>query len=199
MDRQAWDERYTGEALLWSAEPNRFLIGEVDGLEPGRALDLACGEGRNAVWLAQHGWEVTGVDFSAVALQKARGLTETRRVDVSWVLADVVEYVPTPAGYDLVLVFYLHLPADQRRRAFARAATAVDPGGTLLIVGHDMTNLTAGWGGPRDTAVLYTPDDVIGDIGDLEVIKAGRVERQVTTSDGPRTAIDLLVRATRPV
>ena len=72
MDRHDWDARYAGEQLVWSAEPNRFLVAEVDGLTPGRALDVACGEGRNAIWLAEQGWTVTGVDFSPVALDKAR-------------------------------------------------------------------------------------------------------------------------------
>ncbi len=74
MDRNAWDERYAGDELVWSAQPNRFLVAEVETLPPGRALDLACGEGRNAVWLAERGWDVTGVDFSNAGIDKARRL-----------------------------------------------------------------------------------------------------------------------------
>jgi SAM-dependent methyltransferase len=83
MDRQQWDERYMTDELIWRAEPNRFLVEEVARMKPGRALDLACGEGRNALWLAERGWQVTGVDFSPVGLAKARRLAVVRRVDVS--------------------------------------------------------------------------------------------------------------------
>ncbi|HEY5011897.1 MAG TPA: class I SAM-dependent methyltransferase [Acidimicrobiia bacterium] len=197
MDSHAWDERYGGDELVWSAEPNRFLVAEVEGLAPGRALDLACGEGRNAIWLAEHGWTVVGVDFSGAGLEKARRLAAARGASLRWRLADVTEYEPPPEGFDLVIVMYLHLPPGPRRTAFGRAAAAVAPGGTLLVVGHDITNPDAGWGGPRDTTVLYGPDDVVADIEGLEIVKATRIERPVATDEGEKTAIDVLVRGTR--
>jgi SAM-dependent methyltransferase len=197
MDRLGWDERYAGDELVWTAEPNRFLVAEVEGLTPGRALDLACGEGRNAVWLAERGWAVTGVDFSTVGLDKARRLADARHVSVQWERADVTEYQPPAEGFDLVIVMYLHLPESSRRIAFRRAAGAVAPGGTLLVVGHDSTNPNEGWGGPQDSAVLYGPDDVVADVDGLDIVKAERVRRPVQTGDGERTAIDVLVRAVR--
>ena len=198
MDSHAFDARYAAAELVWSAEPNRFLVAEVSDLAPGRALDVACGEGRNAIWLAERGWDVTGADFSPTALDKARRLADGRGVTVRWLLADAVTDPVEPAAFDLVAVFYLQLPSEQRRTAFAAAAHAVAPGGTLVVVGHDTTNLTGGWGGPRDAAVLYSPDDVVADIDGLEVVKAERVERPVLTDDGPKTAIDVLVRAIKP-
>jgi SAM-dependent methyltransferase len=198
MDADGWNARYEAAGLVWSAEPNQFLVAEVTDLRAGRALDVACGEGRNAIWLAEQGWDVTGVDFSPVAIDKARRLAEARGVTVTWLLADVVTDLPQPAAFDLVAVFYLQLACQPRRTAFAAAAAAVAPGETLLLVGHDTTNLTEGWGGPVDPAVLYGPADVVADIGGLEIVKAVRVERPVVTDDGPRTAIDVLVRAIRP-
>jgi SAM-dependent methyltransferase len=198
MDHLGWDERYAVDELIWTAEPNRFLVAEVDGLTPARALDLACGEGRNAVWLAERGWAVTGVDFSAVGLDKARRLADARHVSAQWKRADVTEYQPPAEGFDLVIVMYLHLPEASRRTAFRRAAGAVAPGGTLLVVGHDRTNPNEGWGGPKDTAVLYGPDDLVADVEGLDLVKAERVRRPVQTDDGERTAIDVLVRAVRP-
>src|SRR5690606_6006021 len=124
--------RYATSELIWTADPNRFLVDEVRGLAPGRALDVAAGEGRNAVWLARHGWQVTAVDFSDVGLDKARQLAERAGVSVDLVCADATN--PIDATFDLVVVLYLHLPADQRRRAYRNAADAVAPGGTLLIV-----------------------------------------------------------------
>jgi SAM-dependent methyltransferase len=197
MDHLGWDERYAVDELVWTAEPNRLLVAEVDGLAPGRALDLACGEGRNAVWLAERGWAVTGVDFSAVGLDKARRLADTRHVSVQWERADITEYQPPAEGFDLVIVMYLHLPEASRRVAFRRAAGAVAPGGTLLVVGHDNTNPNEGWGGPKNTAVLYGPDDIIADVAALDIVKAERVRRPIQTDDGERTAIDVLVRAVR--
>jgi len=197
VDSNVWDERYAGDDLVWSAEPNRFFVAEAETLPPGRALDLACGEGRNAVWLAERGWDVTGVDFSNVGLDKARRLADARGVSVHWELADVTEYMPAPESFGLVIVMYLHLPQAARRVAFRHAAAAVAAGGSLLVVGHDITNPSEGWGGPRDTAVLYGPDDVVADLVGLETVKAERVRRPVPTDDGEKIAIDVLVRATR--
>jgi len=197
MDRQDWDERYAGEELLWQADPNRFLVSEVADLAPGRALDVACGEGRNAVWLASQGWTVTGVDFSAVALDKARRLAADRGVAVEWVNADLLDWDPAADRYDLVVVLYLHLPAEQRRAVHARAASALAPGATLLVVGHDLANLANGHGGPQDPAVLFTPADVAADLAELDVVRAESVRRPVITDDGEVVAIDALVRAVR--
>ena len=196
LDREGWNRRYAGSELLWSARPNRFLEAEAGNLRPGRALDLACGEGRNAVWLAEQGWQVTGVDFSEVALTKAARLAEERGVAVDWVLADLYEHVPPARAFDLVAVLYLHLPAPERKRALGHAADAVAPGGHALIVGHDLSNIEDGHGGPQDPAILFTPDDVAAELTGLSVERAQRVRRPVGSAGGVE-AIDALVLATR--
>ena len=198
MDSVEWDRRYAGSELLWTGEPNRFLVSEAAGLRPGRALDLACGEGRNAVWLARQGWQVTGVDFSAVALEKARRLAEASAVEAEWVVADLCEYRPEERAFDLVIVFYLQVPASQRREIVRAAVAAVAPAGTFLLVAHDSSNIEHGHGGPQEPAVLYSADDVVLDLGDLRIERAERVERPVETVDGERVALDALVRASRP-
>ena len=198
MNREHWDERYGTEELIWKAEPNRFLVEELDALVPGRALDVACGEGRNAVWLASKGWRVTGADFSRAGLAKAQRLATDRGVEVTWVEADVVEWRPATASFDLVVVMYLHLPAEQRRRALAHAAAALAPGGVLLVVGHDTSNLLKGTGGPQDPAVLFTPEEIVEDLSGLQIERAEQVKRTVVTDAGEATAIDALVRAVRP-
>jgi SAM-dependent methyltransferase len=197
VQREDWDRRHAEAGLLFGAEPNRFLVAEVEGLEPGRALDLACGAGRNAVWLAERSWAVTAADFSEVAIENARVLAAERGVEVEWLVADLLEWRPPSRAFDLVVVLYLQLPAGERRRVLASAAEAVAPGGTLLVVGHDLENLNGGWGGPRDPAVLFTPDDVAGELPGLEVEKAERVLRPVQTDEGEVQAIDALVRARR--
>jgi SAM-dependent methyltransferase len=199
MDRHDWDARYRAAELVWSAGPNQFVVAELEHLAPGRALDLACGEGRNAIWLAEQGWTVTGVDFSEVALEKARRIAATRNVTIEWELADVTDYSPPAEQFDLVIVLYLHLPATQRRVVFERAAAAVAPGGTFLVVGHDSTNPASGWGGPQDPDVLYGPEDISVDVDGIHILKAERVERHIRTDEGDKVAIDALLRATRAV
>lgn len=199
MDRDAWNERYEAADLVWTAEPNRTFAAEVGALEPGTALDLGAGEGRNTIWLAEQGWAATAVDFSDVALARARQLAGERGVHIETVVADVTTHVPPAGAYDLVAVVYLHLPDRERRQVHQRAAAALAAGGTLIVLGHDTTNLTDGHGGPQDAAVLYTPDDVVADLDGtgLAVIKAERVHRPVTTPEGDRTAVDALVIARR--
>ncbi len=200
MDSQAWDRRYGGRDLVWSAEPNRFVVAELATNAPGRALDLGCGEGRNAIWLAERGWEVTGVDFSEVALAKAHGLAAARGVRARWVNADLLVYRPEPEAFDLVLLAYLQLPAVDRRAVVQAAAAAVAPGGTLLIVGHDSSNLDRGYGGPADPALLYTAGDLAADLEStgVHLVRADRLERPVAIPGGERIALDVLVRARRP-
>jgi SAM-dependent methyltransferase len=195
MDRDAWDARYRQAGLLWSAAPNRFVAGALADLAPGRALDLACGEGRNALWLAENGWRVTAVDFSPVALAKGRAAAEPRGMDIAWIEADALAYEPEPAAYDAVLVAYLHLPADDLRAVLRKAVTAVAPGGTLLVVGHDATNPDEGTGGPQDPSVLYTAETVAAHLAPLRVESARREYRPVEGASRP--AIDTLVIAVR--
>ena len=197
MDADAWDRRYEGTELLWSAQPNRFLVAEAQGLPPGRALDLACGEGRNAVWLAELRWEVAGVDFSPVAIGKAGQLAAARGVAGEFEVADLLVYEPAGQAFDLVIAFYLQVPAAARNVILRRAAAAVAPGGTFLLVAHDRSNLEEGYGGPREPSVLYTAGDVVADLDGLEVERAEPVLRPVETPEGERVAIDALVRARR--
>ena len=196
MQREDWDKRYASVENLWAVKPNRFLVAEVTGLKPGRALDLACGEGQNAIWLATLGWDVTGVDFSEVAIAKGRSRADRDGVRVEFVCADLLGYEPAAGAFDLVVVLYLHIPADGRGQVLARAAAALAPGGTFVLVGHDLTNLTDGVGGPSDPDLLCTPDQIASELPGLEIVKAERVLRDVAGEE--RDAIDALVRARRP-
>ena len=200
MDAGAWDDRYAAADQVWSTGPNAFVASELADVPPGAAVDVACGEGRNALWLAGRGWSVTGIDFSAVAVDRAR----SRDVDrtVTWVVGDALT-VDHP-DVDLAVLAYLQLPADQRRVAVRRAFGALNPGGTLFVVAHDSTNLTEGTGGPQDPAVLYSADDVLADLDgeSFDVVRTERVPRTVTKADDhggeqDSTAWDALVRLTR--
>jgi SAM-dependent methyltransferase len=199
VDSAEWDARYAATDLVWGLEPNRFVAAVLTGRVPGRALDLACGEGRNTIWLALQGWAAVGVDFSRTAIDRARQLAADAGVTTrtEFVVADVASELPesVPAGpFDAVVVAYLHLVPAQRRRALAFAAGRLAPGGLLLVVGHDLRNLTEGVGGPQDPAVLFTPEDVLADLTDI-LGDAWVVERaeQVHRVVGERTAVDALV------
>ena len=207
MDAKAWDQRYAASELVWSREPNQFVAAELADLAPGTAVDLAAGEGRNAIWLASRGWSATAVDFSQVALDKGARLADEVGIEldgtVSWVCADATIWQPAEP-VDLVVVAYLQLPAEDRRRAVRGAVTMLRPGGTLLLVAHDSTNLTEGTGGPQDPSVLMTADDVLDDLSglDVDVVRAERVAREVRSADEHggeerRTAWDCLVRVVR--
>lgn len=200
MDAQDWDARYASAELVWGARANRWVEAELADHPPGRALDLACGEGRNALWLAGRGWHVTAVDFSAVALDKGRTLEsaqdrEAPRVD--WVRASALDYRPAEP-VDLALLCYLQVTADERRQAITHAAAALAPGGVLLVVAHDSRNLREGTGGPQEPSVLYTAADVSADLADSGLM-VDRAEAVLRPVDGaPRPAIDALLRAHRP-
>lgn len=207
MDAEGWDRRYSGKDLVWGADPNRWVEQECAPLPAGRALDLACGEGRNAIWLARRGWRVTAVDFSQVAL--ARGAELAAASDgpgdggtIEWVRADVFTYAPEPKAYDLVVIAYLQVPPGPRRAVVRAAAQALAPGGRLVVVAHDSANLERGVGGPQDPDVLYTAQDLAGDLagtaGEPAVLRAEAVRRPVLTPDGERCAIDALFVASSP-
>mgnify|MGYP002652520904 CR=1 FL=1 len=197
VDAREWDRRYLESELIWGAPPNATVAEYTEDLPHGRALDLACGEGRHALWLAGKDWDVTAVDWSQVAIDKARTVAAKLRRHVrdrvEWIRTDVTE-AKFHGGFTLVLSAYLHLPGPQRRRMLDAAIEALEPSGTFLMLGHDTTNIERGVGGPQDPSILFTPDEVAAEIGDrLHIVTAQRVYRQ--TDDGE--AVDALVVATK--
>lgn len=189
MDAGGWDERYREKPLVWSVEPNRFVAEDLVGLEPGTALDVACGEGRNAVWLAEQGWETTGVDFSGVALDKARKMAAERGVEVEWIRADVTAWEPDRL-YDLVVIAYVHFPDRGWVDLVRRAASWVAPGGHLYLVGHDVA--TAGVSGPPDPDFLWDPETAAEAVAPLTLKRA---ERRVRKLEDGAEAMDTVVWA----
>jgi thioredoxin reductase/SAM-dependent methyltransferase len=145
-DRAWWEERYRTAPHLWSGKANDFLVAEAADLSPGRALDAGAGEGGDALWLAEQGWRVTAVDLSEVALERGAKVAQERGLGdrMEWRQADLAEQPPEPAAYDLVTSAFLHPPADVREKVIAGLAAAVAPGGTLLVVNHDPSDLALG-------------------------------------------------------
>ncbi|MFC4374105.1 class I SAM-dependent methyltransferase [Nocardia halotolerans] len=218
MDAADWDARYARSELVWGAPPNSTVVEHVYGLdrrvpllpdESGvapplpRALDLACGEGRHALWLATHGWEVTAVDFSQVGIDKGRTvaarLSRSVRSRVHWQTADItdLEAADITGPYELILMVFVHLPADERRELLHQLTAMLAPGGMLLVLGHASRNVTDGYGGPQEPEILFTPDDIRADLPSnaLTIKFAQEVFRP---TEGP-DAIDSLVVAERPL
>jgi SAM-dependent methyltransferase len=172
-----WDEIWSDHAGP-DAVPDKLLITQVQGLPPGRALDIGCGEGANAVWLAARGWRVTAVDFSEVAIERGTRLAAERAVEVNFVQADASAYRPEHQ-YDLITSFYIQLPPGQRASMLANAARALAPGGTLLFVSHDRSSPPDGWT-DEDLLTLTTHQEVASDLPGLEI------ERAFVFDHGPR-------------
>lgn len=202
MGAAEWDARYAGSELVWGAGANRFVVEHTADWPPGRAVDLACGEGRNALYLAGRGWQVTGVDFSTVAVEKARRLEQAVAdpgwAPVHWACADVTDYRPDPA--DLALLAYLHLPPESRRATLANAVGALAPGGRVLVIGHNTRNIAEGAGGPQDPEILYTAADIVTDLAAIDAALAvqAALEPLRAVPGAPRPAIDTVVLARRP-
>lgn len=196
--RESWNDRYAKSELVWGADPNRFVAEAFGEVEPrGRALDLACGEGRNTIWLAERGWKVTGVDFSRVAIERARRLAARRGVEVTFIEADVTTWLPEPRVHALVLVAYLQIPADDLQKVWADAAEALEEDGELFLIGHARRNLHEGVGGPRDPNVLWEPAVITKQLigAGFEVDLSGHVVR--SADESPQPAIDTRIRAYR--
>ena len=193
MDVAEWDERYRSHDHLWSVTPNLFVADRLSGMAPGRGLDLAAGEGRNAIWLASLGWEMTAVDFSEVAISKGKAQSEA----VDFVVADVRTW-ETEQSFDLVLIAYLHLVPGDYEAIVRRARDWLAPGGELFLIGHDVSNPTDGWGGPQYPELLWDVSEVLGWLDGLVIVEAEVVNRPVDTDEGRKYARDTLVRARTP-
>jgi len=200
VDAAAWDRRYSESARVWGDDPNIWVATELEGLTPGRALDLGAGEGRHAIWLARHGWQVQAVDFSAKGLETGRRHAEIEGVahQIQWTVADASTIELPDRSFDLVLVAYLQLSESQLRTAVTEAAHAIAPGGTFLLVNHDSANPEHGSGGPQNPQVLQAPGQVAGWLhkAGLDITAAETRSRPVF--GGLRPALDCVVLATVP-
>ncbi|MGH3471342.1 MAG: class I SAM-dependent methyltransferase [Nocardioidaceae bacterium] len=200
MEAKEWDERYRGADLVWGVGPNQFVREQCERLPVGAAVDLACGEGRNAIWLARLGWTVTGYDYSEAAIARAGELTAALPAETSgrltWAVHDVRSLELSPDSVDLSLICYLQVTDADLDPVVLQAARALRSGGHLLIVGHDRRNLADGVGGPRDITRLHSPEhlrNTLSTLPGVDVETATTVER--STDAG--VALDTLVLARR--
>lgn len=199
-----WDGLYSERNQVWSGKPNAVLVREIETVAPGRALDLGCGEGADALWLAERGWTVTGVDISAVALERAArhareaGLSE-RTV---WLHRDLADWEPD-GEFDLVSAQFLHSPLElPRERVLAAAARVVAPGGLLLVVGHAEFPPWAQHQHGHEHTELPTAEELALALGlpsDAWAVEAGTSEgREATGPDGQKAILrDAVLKARR--
>jgi SAM-dependent methyltransferase len=197
---ETWDGFYDGNgngAPLWSGQPNGSLVAEVADLEPGTALDVGCGEGADAIWLARRGWTVTALDPSAVALDRAAAAAVAAQATVAWMHGGLVETAGELDPFDLVSVQYGVLPLDTEATAIRLLCRAVAPGGTLLVVHHEL-DLADDGHHSFDPADHVTPDDVAAALGDgwqIEIHE--RRQRPGPLPPEARHVRDIVLRAAR--
>ncbi|HEU5484371.1 MAG TPA: class I SAM-dependent methyltransferase [Microlunatus sp.] len=197
MIEHEWDERYAESDRIWSGLPNQALVAEVASLQPGRVLDVGCGEGADAVWLAGQGWQVTALDVSQVALDRARQHARDAGVDVRWLHTGLVGAALRADGFDLVSAQYPALPHTDDHAAEHALLAAVAPGGTLLVVHHDVDADHARSGG-FDPADYVSPTDVVAQLDESWQLEVHEVRpRHVTSGAGAHHTHDVVVRARR--
>ena len=202
--QEFWDARYASRDQLWSGNPNRRFAEEVAELEPGTALDVGCGEGADAIWLASRGWQVTAVDVSTVALERAARQATAVGAEVAdrltWRQVDLMSWDPAPEQFDLVSAQFIHLPLAERDALNQRLAAAVRPGGTLLIVGHHPSDLDTSIGRWNLPGLMFTAEEIAATLDPdvWEIVAAAAPEREERDPDGkPVTIRDAVLRARR--
>lgn len=204
FDQEFWEERYRSHPSVWSGNPNTHLVSEAADLTPGTALDVGAGEGADALWLAERGWQVTAIDLSTVALDRGASHAREAGADVAariqWLHADLTSWVPTPMTYDLVSAQFMHLPKPQRDPLFARLAASVAAGGTLLIVGHHPLDLQTTIPRPPMPELFFTAADIADTLNpdEWEILVSDARARDAIDPDGrPATIHDAVMRAQR--
>jgi len=197
MDREVmqdmWNNRYRESETVFGHEANQFLVEAVEQLEGGTALDLGCGQGRNALWLAESGFAVTGLDLSPVAIDQARARASELGLDATFESVDLLSWEPDGQEWDLVVLAYIHLPEQMRRAVHTAAQRAVAPGGRIVVIAHHLDNLGEGTGGPQRPDWLFTEEQLADDFSGLDIVRNERVVRATDHGD----AFDVVCVAVR--
>jgi SAM-dependent methyltransferase len=198
MDAQFWDELYGSSDQVFSGNPNGVLVAEASDLPPGQALDVGCGEGADALWLARRGWQVTAVDISRTALERAAGTAEDIAGRVAWTCADLTA-APLPAGaFDLVSVQYFPLPHQPDHTALRGLLAAVAPGGILLIASHDLADLPPAHELGFDAGDYYQPGEIAQLLDDTWTVLVNETRpRTAPAPAGTHHTRDTVLRARR--
>lgn len=179
MNPDFWNQRYSEETFAYGEEANAYVTAVAGQLPPGRALEIGCGQGRNAVFLAQRGMTVTGVDSSEIGLERGAELAARRHVDVEWMHADLNSFEPGHGCWEVIVSTFVHMPPDLRRDVHGKLVEALHPGGVLVLEAYTPAQLEYGTGGPPVLAMLVTLDDLRADFAGLEFEHAVEIVRPV--------------------
>lgn len=192
-----WDERYAAAEYVYGTEPNDFLVTAAPRIPMGRVLSLADGEGRNGVYLATLGYDVTSVDASPVGLGKARRLAAARGVRLTTIEADLAAFEIAAGSWEGIVSIFCHLPAPLRGRIHQQVVRGLSPGGVFILEGYSERQLQYGTGGPPAVELLFTADAVRTEVRGLELLHAGEFEREVhegTLHRGLSSVVQLIAR-----
>ena len=191
-----WDERYRKIEKLWPLKANALLVEFASGLAPGRALDIGAGEGRNSIWLATRGWQVTALDVSEVALGRAAERAAAEGAELDCVAGDWRDPFPVSA-IDLAVISFMHPRPDERATMFRRTWEALVPGGHLFTIGVHASEHERR--GPPDADRLYTPELLQEALAAFELLRCQALTYEGEGREGPRTVTDVVAIARRPL
>lgn len=192
-----WDERYRQPGFFYGTDPNDFLVEAAPFIPAGPVLELAAGEGRNGVWLAQRGHRTTLVDSSTIGLEKALALAAQRGVDITTIAADLADYAIAPGAWSGIVMIFAHLPAPLRKDVLARVVTGLAPGGALVLEAYTPAQLAFGTGGPKDPTLLMTLAGLRDELAGLTLEIGRELERDVLEGDhhfGRSAVVQILAR-----
>ncbi len=192
-----WDERYSNPEYVYGTEPNQFLAAHFNKIPKGRVLEIGAGEGRNGVFLAIKGYQVTAVDQSGVGLKKARRLAEEKGVEIETIEANLAEFKIEPGAWDGIVAIFCHLPRDLRSRVFADSIRGLAPNGVFLLEFFTTAQLKYNTGGPKDPTMLYSLTEAMSDFKGLAIEHAEELEREVNEGrhhSGTAAVIQLIAR-----
>ncbi len=181
--KEFWNERYASSEYVYGETPNEYFKEQLAALKPGKLLCPAEGEGRNAVYAATQGWEVTAFDISEEGRRKALELAQKQGVQLQYEIASFGTYELNEGSYDAVALIFTHIPAADRRARFQKIIKALKPGGTLILQGFSKTQLGKTTGGPKELAMLWSREELEGDFADMQHLKIE--EKDIILSEGP--------------
>jgi SAM-dependent methyltransferase len=195
MSSQFWDDRYRTDEYAYGREPNEFLRAEAHRIAQGRVLCLAEGEGRNAVFLAGLGHDVTAVDFSVEGLRKAELLAREHHVAITTVHADLATFEPEPGAFTGIVAIFAHLPPLVRKHVHGWIPRALRPGGVYILEAYTPKQLAFGSGGPRNAALLMTLAALREELSPLTIEVGREVEREIHEGSfhgGPSATVQIV-------
>ena len=179
-----WNERYASEDFFYGTTPNDFLVSAATPLPRGRTLCLAEGEGRNSVWLAEQGFDVSSVDLSTVGVAKTLRLAASRGVTVHAQVGDLADFVIEPNSFDLIVSIFAHTPKTLRRSIHQRVVSGLRPGGTFVLEAYSPDQIPLGTGGPSDPDMLVTADNLRTELAGLEFDHLVEINRNIVEGAG---------------